>query len=376
MKIAIFHELVYPYNKGGGEIQRFQIARYLAEFGHDVTLIGYRYPNATRNENIRGFKIKRVGPFAISDAHQHFPRVFDALSMMPTVVRSDYDIMMTNPYFSLPVTLPFAKLFGKTVVVTWDDVFGYQTFKTHKGSALGMFGDILEKMCLFITKYADHVFTVSTSTKEKLIKSGIKPEKITVMYSGVNLEDYPKSKVKKKGQIVYVGRHVFYKNVDHLIRAFANIAKSNKSVKLVILGYGTETETYKQLAKELNIDSRIEFRGFVNQQQKIQAIRESLFLVLPSSFEGFGLVLAEANICDTPYIAYDIPAVREVTEITKGGILVENGNIVALESAMKKLLSDSRLRQKLANVGQENVSKHLTWKSVAKIVNEKLISLF
>lgn len=375
MKIAIFHELIYPYNKGGGEIQRFQIAKYLAEFGHSVTLVGYKYPGSPRTEHKSGFKIKRVGLFNVRDAHQHLPRLFAAAGMLFAAIKEKYDIMMTNPYFSLPVTIPLAKLLGKPVAITWDDVFGYETFSKHKGAALGVFGSILEKLCLFLTRYADVVFTVSSSTKNKLMKSGIDPGKIVVMYSGINPDDYPDMHVKKKRQIIYAGRHVFYKNVDHLIQAFAQIARKDRKINLVILGYGTLTEYYKQLSKELGVEKNVKFMGFVDHKEKLRLLRESLFLVLPSSFEGFGLAVIEANACNIPYIAYDIPAVREVTEISNGGLLVKEGDVDALKKTMEKLIRIPKERASLAKNGRENVCKKLTWKSVAEIVNKNLLSL-
>jgi len=373
MKISIYHEFVYPYQKGGGEVQRWNIAQFLAKFGHDMKLIGYRGSKTKKEETINGVYIKRVGR-NIDSASQIFRRIPAVLLMVPEIIKDDSDVILTNPFFPIIFTLPIAKLRHKKVCVTWDDVFDYTTLKNHSGVALGYLGFLLEYVGLFLTKFSDAVFCVSDSTKSKLVKAGIDEKKIIKILSGINLEEY--TVAKKKEQIVYVGRHIFYKNVEDLLRAFSKVIRTFPKMRLEILGEGELTREYKKLAKELGIENSVDFVGFVDQKKKTKIISESLCLVLPSSVEGFGLAMIEANACGTPYVAYDIPAAQEITNITNGGLLAKHGNVEDLTRKILYLLKNRSKARLIGEAGRKNVKETFTWEITSKKVENGIKRLY
>ena len=371
MKISIYHEFIYPYQKGGGEVQRWNIAKYLSKFGHEVKLIGYRNTGQKNKETTEGVKIIRIGR-NIDSSDQIFRRIPGILHMIPEILKDDSKIILTNPFLPILVTLPLAKLKGKKVCVTWDDVFDYKTLAKHRGILIGVIGTILEYAGIFMTRFSDRIFCVSYSTRNKLARTGINGNKITNIMSGINMDDYKARVKKKKNQIIYIGRHVFYKNVEDLIQAFSLIYKNYPGLKLKILGEGALTDKYKGLVKSLNIEDNVEFAGFVSHIEKVNYIHESLCLVLPSSFEGFGLATIEANACSIPYIAYDIPAAREITNMTKGGILVEHRNVNELARKIEYLVKNRKYAAKLGRIGRKNVEKIFTWEMTAKRLENPL----
>jgi glycosyltransferase involved in cell wall biosynthesis len=79
-------------------------------------------------------------------------------------------------------------------------------------------------------------------------------------------------------------------------------------------------------------------------------------LVLPSTREGFGLVLAEAMACGTPCVAYDVPAVREVLADGEAGVLVAPRDVEGLTRAIDRLLDDSAERERLVAAGRKQVA--------------------
>jgi glycosyltransferase involved in cell wall biosynthesis len=80
-------------------------------------------------------------------------------------------------------------------------------------------------------------------------------------------------------------------------------------------------------------------------------------LVLPSTREGFGLVLAEACACGTPCVAYDVPAVREVLADGEAGMLVAPRDVAALAAAIDRVLTDAAERGRFIAAGRRQVAE-------------------
>lgn len=120
--------------------------------------------------------------------------------------------------------------------------------------------------------------------------------------------------------IIYVGRLVKEKRVDYLLKAYT---KSNIRQKLLILGDGGEAESLKTLAKSYKIDHKTVFLGAVDNPYKY--IKNAKFLVLCSHHEGFGNVLVEALILQTPVVSTNCPSgPKEILEHYTLDALVED----------------------------------------------------
>ncbi len=116
----------------------------------------------------------------------------------------------------------------------------------------------------------------------------------------------------------------------------------------------------------------IKYVGRVSDSEKLRLLKESSLLVLPSSAEGFGLVLIESLSCGTPFVAYDIPAVREVSNLTRGGVLVSHRDWNALARQIVSLLRDVPRASGLAKDGRRYVEDNFTWELVAMRQQEVL----
>ncbi len=142
---------------------------------------------------------------------------------------------------------------------------------------------------------------------------------------------------KKKWDVIFVGRLVQIKQVDHAIKAFA---MSNLTGRMAIVGDGPECQKLKDLAKQLNISDRIDFLGWVDEPH--QLMLQSKSLVMCSLYEGSPVTLAEAIALGIPIISYDSSA--GITDLftldtAKFG-LVPKQNIQALSDALEKCVAD------------------------------------
>ncbi|NDC62962.1 MAG: glycosyltransferase [Planctomycetia bacterium] len=102
----------------------------------------------------------------------------------------------------------------------------------------------------------------------------------------------------------------------------------------------------------------VEFCGsLADHAAVIGRMKSAGVLALPSTREGFGLVLAEAMACGTPCIAYDVPAVREVLADGEAGVLVPPRDVIGLAAACDRLLDDAAERKRLIAAGRRRVAE-------------------
>jgi glycosyltransferase involved in cell wall biosynthesis len=136
--------------------------------------------------------------------------------------------------------------------------------------------------------------------------------------------------------ILGVGRMVAQKKFGTLLEAFAQL---RIPARLVVLGDGPERAPLVARAKELGLDSRVSFPGFVDNPYPYMA-RASI-VVLPSAYEAFGLVLVEALALGTPVISTDTAGGREILGDGHGQ-LVPVGDIARLAAAIHSVIGASK----------------------------------
>jgi glycosyltransferase involved in cell wall biosynthesis len=215
------------------------------------------------------------------------------------------------------------------------------------------------------------VITVSKVSKEKLVASGVSQEKIDVIPNGVDVGEYDEVKVEKsdRPRVIYVGRLIGYKHVDDLLVAFS---KLDLDAELYIVGEGPERKNLEALAEKLKVDDKITFTGFVSELRKIELLKSSHVLVLPSTTEGFGIALVEAMAAKTPVVAADIPALRELVGDEEVGLLFRPKDVKTLKTKLELLLRESELNKRLSQKGYEFVKRKFDWGEIA----EEVESLF
>ena len=169
---------------------------------------------------------------------------------------------------------------------------------------------------------------------------------------------------QRKKQIIYVGRLTYLdKRVDRLLQVWKKIYNEFSEWKLIIIGSGPEEKNLKQYVVENSL-SRVEFIDFTPTPE--QYYKESEILCLTSDFEGFGMVLLEAQQHGCATIAFDCSyGVRDILLPNwENGVLVPNGDIDAYGKALSKLMQDEDLRRGIQKNGIENVKRYSIEKSV------------
>ncbi|OTG69715.1 glycosyltransferase [Acinetobacter sp. A1-4-2] len=184
-----------------------------------------------------------------------------------------------------------------------------------------------------------NLITVNRDLESKA-QTYAQPKSTVTIANGVQVSDdliAQSPYTEKKWDVIFVGRLVPIKQVDHAIKAFSI---SNLTGKMAIVGDGTEREKLETLTKELNISDRIDFLGWIDNPH--QLMLQSKCLVMCSLYEGSPVTLAEAISLGVPIISYNSSAgIADLFTIDTAKFgLVPKQNIKALSFALEKCVQN------------------------------------
>ena len=170
-------------------------------------------------------------------------------------------------------------------------------------------------------------------------------------------------------RLVCIGRYDYDKGNDLLLQAWTKIEKQVPEWSLAIFGNGN-TETYQRLMVQLGIDSsRCHLHGPITEVKR-EYLQSSLF-VLPSRYEGFGLVLIEAMACGLPVVSFDCEnGPRNIIRDGQNGFLVQPFDVDAFAERLLALIRDEELRYKMGAEARQSSRQYqiediaLRWKSL------------
>ena len=187
------------------------------------------------------------------------------------------------------------------------------------------------------------------------------------VYAGLDLNQFSPdgSEVARPDAplVLYLGRLDEGKGLFDLLDAVANL-RDKIDLRLRVVGDGDLRADLETRASSLGIADAVEFIGTVPHSKVQEYYRAADVYCLPSYSEGFPLGNIEAMACKTPVVSTDIAAVREQITNSETGLLVEPGDVAALEKELERLLADSDLRSELAERAYEWV-QHLSWSQQA-----------
>jgi len=168
---------------------------------------------------------------------------------------------------------------------------------------------------------------------------------VTVIPNGVDLNVFrPLMRSPRQKRIVTVGRLSEQKRFDILIEAFALVSEQVPEWSLHIFGAGELEAALRSQAASLSLDDRIAFRGLSAHLD--EEFNTAEFFVLPSDFEGFGIVIVEALACGLPCIAFrDCHGPNVIIRHGHEGLLVDERSPGALADSVLELIADDGRRE-------------------------------
>jgi len=217
-----------------------------------------------------------------------------------------------------------------------------------------------------VIRRLDGLVTVSNAAKEANAQSFRIPEdSIRVIYNGVDTTIFrPLNRKRVANRLLLVtNTDDRKKGVLYLFQAMSMLPPE---VKLTVVDDVKKRNYAYVLRKEMGLEDRITFTGRLSTAELVEQYNTASIVVVPSVYEGFGLPAAEASACAAPVIASSGGALPEVVADGETGILVPPMDPEALSEAIKALLADSELRDKLGRKGRERVQRLFTWEKAAE----------
>jgi len=221
-----------------------------------------------------------------------------------------------------------------------------------------------------VSKRMDRVITVSKSSANDVIRIFHVPQsKVRIVHNGIDIDIFKKvDHVEKEPNrvIVVANTEDRKKGIIYLLKAI-QLLKDDMDVKLTIVDrIGEHTKYAPMLVRELGLEDRVTFTGRLTTEELVKRYSTAEVAVTASLYEGFGLPCAEAMSCGTPVIATKAGALPEVVGNGSAGMLVPPEDPVALAGAIKLLLADKPLRQRLGQAGRKRIEEAFSWDDAAK----------
>jgi glycosyltransferase involved in cell wall biosynthesis len=372
MRILHVNPFFHPY-LGGTENYMFELCKRLSG-KNSVSVITSRLPGTKMEEVVDGAKVYRMRSLILRKLPAFLPPPYPMPFFFPrhffkVCEKEKPDIIhLHNRFF-----LSFAS------AAIWKKFLNIPLFLTlHDARTVGISKEIDGAGQLFdnvignrVMRRADRIIANSKWTLDVTVPRDYPRERTEVIFNGVDTKKFKKIKTDLKDELgceflsTTVCRLIPQKGVEYLIRAMRGIKRDYKAV---IVGRGPELKALKSLTKKLKVEKKVVFiTQFIPEEKLIEYYSASDFLILPSLWEPFGIVLIEAMACENPVIATRVGGIPEVVP-ADCGMLVEPRSPGQIAVAANKLIEDKNFRRKLSRKARERSEKVFDFDVIAKKV--------
>jgi len=201
------------------------------------------------------------------------------------------------------------------------------------------------------------VLAVSPSTADSVMAMGVPASRVEVVPPGVEVPAAGTGPREPK-RLLFVGRLEPIKGPLDAVAVMTAACAADPEVRGVVVGTGSQAATVAAACRATG-SGRIEFRGRLDDRALAAEYARAAVVIMPSQFEGLGLVALEANAAGAAVAGYAVPGLRDAG--VAGAVLVEAGDRRALGRAVTALLGDQPRREELAAAGRERVRTRYSW---------------
>ena len=310
MRLAFLSDAVYPFHHGGKETLHYERSVRLARRGHAVRILTMHWW-PTRNRSIArdGIVFQSVAPrtalYTSKGGRSVWESMVFGLGSLRLLWSPEFDVLDVDQF---PFTPFFAArlvcwLRDRPMTATWYEVWDRDYWREYMGR-LGPIGFFLQR---FAARSADLIFADSRLTARRLTEwLGVDPHRVLVLAPGVTTPS-PSGEGhgggSKRIDCIFIGRLLAHKHVDVFLRALALAP----GVTGLIVGSGPEKIRLMELAGELGLSDRVHFESPETHEAVLDRLRSARLLVFPSTREGFGVAVLEANACGVPALVVQHP---------------------------------------------------------------------
>ncbi|EMA58383.1 glycosyltransferase family 4 protein [Halorubrum lipolyticum] len=370
---------MYPPRTGGGATYAYELANALGELGHDVDVYTQAVSEADESvethPNVDVTRLTKARPLVV------FSTVYFSIACRLRIDFEGYDVIHGTlmPASTIAFGPWFVKGLDAPLVLTshgtsYDEARSVDPDGVADYLFRYFFHPVNVAMDAVSGRCADHIIAVSDHTREQLRDLYRFDEaKLTTVPPGIDTERFRPTEEghpavdESKRTVLVVSRLDPRKGIDKAIRAFAQLDRDD--TELLIGGTGRLEASLRELATELGVADRVRFLGFVPDEELPSLYSSVDLFVLPSEYEGFGIVFMEAMACGTPVIGTDVGGIPTAIDDGETGYLVPKNGVEELAERIDDSLHDPVAYDRLASNAREWAEAH-DWNTIAARVKE------
>ncbi len=394
MRICLLSYRSYRYSGGQGIYLRY-LSRALYELGHEVDVIsGPPYPDL--DPPVRLIKLPSLDLYSMSSVSRLFINPLK-LDSIPDVVEwlgvisgyfaeplsfgmraydfirrnTQYDVVHDNQTMAYGILkiqqlgLPVVETIHHSVFL--DRELAVKSAKSIKDRVGLRWWYSFLNMQKAVARRLPYIITVSHDSAEHIARTfNIPKERLRVVYNGIDTSIFypaPENKRLENRLLTVTSGNIAVKGLNYLLEAVAAL-RQQYPVELVVIGKGADNPAIQKLTSRLGIENYVKFLGEISTDELAGQYRSATIVVVPSTYEGFGLPAAEAMACGAPVVATTAGALPEV--VGDAGLLVPPGDVRALVDAISALLDNREKRCSLGEAGHRRTTRNFNWRTAAR----------
>jgi alpha-maltose-1-phosphate synthase len=390
LRVGLFTREYPPHVYGGAGVHVDYLSRELArEIEVEVHCWGPQHSDQGK------LHVRGAEPWIeISDGTEgKFKGALEALSLNLTQIKAlqAIEVVHTHTWYVSMAGYLAKKLYGMPFVLTTHSLEPLRAWKAEQlGSGYAM-SSWMERTAILD---ADAVIAVSAGTKADILRAypEVEPDRIHVIYNGIDLAEYQKTKKTTAlteydvdpatPYVLFVGRITRQKGVTHLVDAIQHLPPETQVV--LCAGAPDTPEIAAELRAKVENARRnhpriVWIEKMVTKQETIQLYSHARVFCCPSVYEPFGIINLEAMACRAPVVASATGGIKEVVVDGETGYLVpfEQDPVTGfpcapetfakdLAARINQLMDDPETCRRFGDAGRQRVEEKFSWTAIAR----------
>ena len=377
MKILMLTWEYPPRIVGGIARVVHDLSKRLIKDGHEVTVVTYKDGDVPMYENDKGVNVYRVENYMIHPNNfidWIMQLNFNMISKATEIIQKEgkFDVIHAHDWLVANAAKALKNAFDIPVVST--------IHATESGRNSGIHDETQRYIndTEWLLTYESTEVIVNSNYMKNHVQGlfGLPFDKINVIPNGINLtnfngieRDYDFRRqyaMDNEKIILYVGRLVYEKGVQHLISAMPKILENYHDAKLIIAGKGGMLDELKSQADYMGLSDKVYFTGYLNSKQVQKMYKCADVAVFPSTYEPFGIVALEAMLAGVPTVVSDVGGLNEIVDHRENGMKSYAGNSNSIADSVLSLLFDKQLAAKVSKNAKAKVKEEFSWNKIAQ----------
>jgi glycosyltransferase involved in cell wall biosynthesis len=355
LRIGVNALYLIPGGVGGTEIYLRNLLRALAEI--DGANEYFIFTNReTGSELVPGQPNFHVAEQAVHAVSRPARIIWEQTRLPLAVTARQIDVLL-NPGFTAPI------LCGCPQVTVFHDL----QHKRHPEHFRWFDLPFWRFLLFWSAQVSQTLIAVSEATRVDLERFyRLPPEKIRVVPEGVEPEFFELAcRRRPEHFLLSVSTLHPHKNIERLLRMFAEFRRTRPEFRLVIAGLrGFDAANLERLRDRLGLRETVDFTGWIPRQELYELYAQAFAFLYPSTFEGFGLPVLEALAAGVPAACSSIEPLASLAG--DAALQFDPMDDAALLEAMMRIVSDERLRAQLSDAGPRRAAM-FSWTTTARL---------